>query len=64
MKKHKRTNDEDDVLKHLRKAWNAWNRMEHKHPDSIGEFRHAIHTCQYLVGMRQISRVDKSWEPR
>jgi hypothetical protein len=59
-----RTKDEQDVLDHLAAAWNSWCRIKHRDPDTKTEFRHAIHMCQYLVGMRQIARADKSWMPR
>ena len=59
-----RTPAEQEVLDHLVKAWNAWIKLEHKHPQAQGEFCQAIHTCQYLIGMRQIARIDKTWSPR
>ena len=59
-----RTPDEQEVLNHLVKAWNAWTRLKHEHPQATGEFCQAIHACQYLVGMRQIARIDDSWSPR
>lgn len=59
-----RTPGEQEVLDHLVAAWNAWIKLQHEHPQASGEFCQAIHTCQYLTGMRQIARIDKTWTPR
>ncbi len=63
-KKWKQTKTERKVLKHLVKAWNAWVELKHEHPAAVPEFQQALHTCEYLVGMRQIARVDKTWSSR
>ena len=64
MKNLKRTKQEQKCLNHLALAWNAWCKLEHKHPNASEEFCSAIHICQYLVGMRQLARVDKTWNKR
>jgi len=59
------TEIEAKVLEHLKQAWNNWITLEHLHPDAVPEFRHALHMCQYLVGMRQVARVDRdNWVQR
>jgi len=61
----KPTEIEAKVLEHLKQAWNNWITLEHLHPDAVPEFRHALHMCQYLVGMRQLARVDReTWVQR
>ena len=62
--KFKRTKNEEKVLVHLEKAVKAWSKLEHQHPMANDEFVRGIHICQYLIGMRQIARIDNRWSPR
>ena len=43
---------EQDVLLLLSNVWNSFLKLTPQHPDEIEEFRHSLHQCQYIVGMR------------
>lgn len=64
---------EEEVMKHLVEAWNAFvamydsyttDELDKKscHPDDVEEFRHGIHTLQHILAARAMRRIDpKNW---
>jgi len=52
---------EDVVANHLREAWNAFVKLPVQHDDDVSEFRHAIHSLQYLLGIRAMRRIHSGW---
>lgn len=52
------TEEEKEVLDHLRNAWNKFVKLDAKHPDHNNEFRDAINKLQYIIGVRVAQRVN------
>jgi len=54
------TQDEHKVINHLVDAWNAFLKLPVDHPDSVPDFRHAIHAAQReilsRVGRREMNQ--------
>ncbi len=48
------TEDEQNVIKHLVDAWNAFLELPIEHNDDINEFRYGIHTLQRHIMCRPI----------
>ena len=48
--------EEEAVVEHLAKAWNAFLGLQPVHVDDITEFRHAIHLCQKVIMARPVQR--------
>lgn len=59
------TKGEHEVLMHLSAAWNAFCKLDHLHPSEVPEMQDAIHTAQYLIGVRVAARANpEMWTPR
>ena len=52
------TEEEKEVLDHLKNAWNAFMNLDNKHPSDNSEFQRAIHLAQQKIGMRIARRAD------
>lgn len=46
--------EEQDVIIHLARAWNAFISLPKQHPDDVTEFRHDFHKLQYLIMVRPL----------
>lgn len=56
------TEAEKLVLAHLGIAWDAFLKLDDKHPDDLLEFRMAIHQAQALIAWRVARLVDpETW---
>ena len=49
---------EKEILNHLIKAWNIFNKLDRQHPDELRDFCDGIHRCQYLIGMRIARKIE------
>ena len=48
--------DEQKVIEGLVTAWNEFVKIEKLHPDEQDEFRHLIHSAQYMIMSRPMRR--------
>lgn len=59
------TPQEEEVMNHLKDAWNAFVELPHPIPIEGEEFTRHIHQAQYMIGARMAARVDPQiWTPR
>ncbi len=54
------TDEELDILDHLKAAWNKFVKLDRKNPADEPDFAAAVHTAQRLVAIRVARRVDPS----
>ena len=50
------TKSECNILNNIVDVWEGYLKLSKQHPDDIEEFRHAIHTLQYLIMIREVRR--------
>jgi hypothetical protein len=50
------TPDEEEVIRHIVKAWNKFLELPVEHSDEVTEFRHKIHDLQRMIMSRPIAR--------
>lgn len=55
------TPEEHEIMQHLIKAWNKFNRLDPQHGDDKEEFRHSIHRLQHLLMIRPTRRNYKGY---
>jgi hypothetical protein len=51
--KNPMTQQEQDVMNHLVRAWQIYVNLPRQHDDDVTEFRHALHRLQHLLLVRQ-----------
>lgn len=52
------TSEENKVMESLVAAWNGYLDLPKQHADDVVEFRHAIHSLQRLIGIREVRRLN------
>jgi hypothetical protein len=59
------TLEEDNILHHLKCAYEVFRRLPDKHPSDMPEFVLSVHRLQNLVAFRVARRVDPDtwWAP-
>ena len=51
--------NEKACLDSIVKAYNLFTELDRQHPNELIDFTNAIHTCQYIIGMR----IARKYEP-
>ncbi len=52
------TEEEKEVLYHLKEAWNKFVSLDKNSDDNLNEYRDAIHRCQQIIGVRVARRAN------